>query len=395
MPRGRVRRRWSAAARSAPRCSSRTIDGVFFTGSDATGRAHRRRRSARASSSCSSSSAARTRPTSATTPTRRPRPSRSPTARCTTPARAAARSSASTCTRRSTTPSSPPSSTTVKGFKVGDPMAEDTYIGAITRAPQLDVLDAQVADAKAKGATAAHRRQARSPGTGNWFEPTVFTDVDHRMQLMQEESFGPIIGIQKVKRRRRGAGADERHPLRPHRRRLHAGTRRARAKLLAQVNAGSVYWNCCDRVSPRLPWRGHGDSGVGLTLSTLRHPDLHAAEGLAPAQPLRAGCLFDLDGTLLDGDTRRALVRVPDGRGRAGPRRLRSAQPQRRRALSRRHDRRRPSSAPSTRRRSRAARRRPGPPSASASCRPGCCRASATPPGPWWRAIVTPASGWC
>jgi acyl-CoA reductase-like NAD-dependent aldehyde dehydrogenase len=34
------------------------------------------------------------------------------------------------------------------------------------------------------------------------------------------------------------------------------------------VNAGSVYWNCCDRVSPRLPWSGHGDSGIGLTLST-------------------------------------------------------------------------------------------------------------------------------
>ena len=38
--------------------------------------------------------------------------------------------------------------------------------------------------------------------------------------------------------------------------------------LLAQVNAGTVYWNCCDRVSPRLPWSGVGDSGIGLTLST-------------------------------------------------------------------------------------------------------------------------------
>ena len=37
---------------------------------------------------------------------------------------------------------------------------------------------------------------------------------------------------------------------------------------LSQVNAGSAYWNCCDRVSPRLPWSGHGDSGIGLTLST-------------------------------------------------------------------------------------------------------------------------------
>jgi acyl-CoA reductase-like NAD-dependent aldehyde dehydrogenase len=39
-------------------------------------------------------------------------------------------------------------------------------------------------------------------------------------------------------------------------------------RLLARVRAGSVYWNCCDRVSPRLPWSGMGDSGIGLTLST-------------------------------------------------------------------------------------------------------------------------------
>ena len=38
-------------------------------------------------------------------------------------------------------------------------------------------------------------------------------------------------------------------------------------KVLAQVNAGSVYWNCCDRVSPRLPWSGRGNSGLGFTLS--------------------------------------------------------------------------------------------------------------------------------
>ena len=44
---------------------------------------------------------------------------------------------------------------------------------------------------------------------------------------------------------------------------------RARAeRLLARVNTGTAYWNCCDRVSPRLPWSGLGDSGIGLTLST-------------------------------------------------------------------------------------------------------------------------------
>jgi acyl-CoA reductase-like NAD-dependent aldehyde dehydrogenase len=155
---------------------------------------------------------------------------------------------------------------TVRGMKLGDPLDESTYVGAITRAPQLAVLRSQVDDALAKGAT-LHTGGRTLPGPGNWFEPTVLTAVNHSMALMREESFGPIIGIQKVH------GDDEALALMNHTRYgLTAGvyTRdeaRARA-LLAQVNAGSVYWNCCDRVSPRLPWSGHGDSGVGLTLST-------------------------------------------------------------------------------------------------------------------------------
>ncbi len=155
---------------------------------------------------------------------------------------------------------------TVKTFKVGDPMSVDTYIGALTRAPQLEVLDAQVADAKAKGATLL-LGGARLPGPGNWYAPTVFSDVNHRMELMREESFGPIIGIQKV-----SGDAQAVQLMNDTRYGLTAGvyTRdEARARgLLSQVHAGSVYWNCCDRVSPRLPWSGLGDSGVGLTLST-------------------------------------------------------------------------------------------------------------------------------
>ena len=156
---------------------------------------------------------------------------------------------------------------TVRGFRIGDPTSEETYIGAITRAPQLDVLDAQVADAKAKGATLRIGGQ-RKPGPGNWYEPTVFTNVDHTMELMREESFGPIIGIQKV-----GSDAEALALMNDTRYGLTAGMyakdeARARA-LLGQVRAGTVYWNCCDRVSPRLPWSGHGDSGVGLTLSTM------------------------------------------------------------------------------------------------------------------------------
>jgi len=155
----------------------------------------------------------------------------------------------------------------VKGYRVGDPMDEATYIGAITRRPQLDVLRRQVADARRKGASlllggAAIKRK------GNWFAPTVLADVDHSMLVMREESFGPIIGIQAVADDEAAVGLmnDTEYGL-------TAGvyTRdgaRAR-RILSRVAAGSVYWNCCDRVSPRLPWSGVKHSGIGLTLSTM------------------------------------------------------------------------------------------------------------------------------
>ena len=155
---------------------------------------------------------------------------------------------------------------TVKTFKLGDPTLDTTYFGAITRAPQLDVLAAQVSDAKAKGATLLLGGN-RLPGPGNWYAPTVFSNVNHSMDLMREESFGPIIGIQQV-------GDDDEAVLLMNDSRygLTAGVytpdEASAHAVLSRVNAGSVYWNCCDRVSPRLPWSGYGDSGVGLTLST-------------------------------------------------------------------------------------------------------------------------------
>jgi acyl-CoA reductase-like NAD-dependent aldehyde dehydrogenase len=154
----------------------------------------------------------------------------------------------------------------VKGFRIGDPTDESSYIGPLTRAAQLDVLEAQVADARAKGARLLTGGRRLGP-PGQWFEPTVFGQVNHTMALMREESFGPVIGIQKV------AGDDEAVRLMNDTEYgLTAGVYskdRVRAeRILAQVDAGSVYWNCCDRVSPRLPWSGVKHSGIGLTLST-------------------------------------------------------------------------------------------------------------------------------
>ncbi len=155
---------------------------------------------------------------------------------------------------------------TVKGFVVGDPRDEKTYIGPLARGAQVAVLEEQVADAVQKGARVLVGGKRR-PGKGYWFDPTVLTGVDHTMKVMRDESFGPIIGIQVVKSDDEAvrlmndtdygltAGVYTKDPKRAER-------------LLAQLDAGSAYWNCCDRVSPRLPWTGRRHSGIGSTLGT-------------------------------------------------------------------------------------------------------------------------------
>jgi acyl-CoA reductase-like NAD-dependent aldehyde dehydrogenase len=142
-------------------------------------------------------------------------------------------------------------------------MDDKTYIGPLTRSAQLKVLKNQVADAEAKGGKLLTGGRALE---GNYFQPTVFANVNHTMELMREESFGPLIGIQKVQ--------DDQEALKLMNDTAYGLTagvyspNKARATaLLASANAGSAYWNCCDRVSPRLPWSGRGHSGIGSTLS--------------------------------------------------------------------------------------------------------------------------------
>jgi len=154
----------------------------------------------------------------------------------------------------------------VRKFRRGDPSDDSTYIGPLTRAPQLKVLDDQVKDAVKKGAKVLAGGK-RPKGKGNWFEPTVLVDVDHSMAVMRDESFGPIIGIMPARNDAEAVRLmnDTRYGLTAG---VYTANRSRAERILSQLNAGSVYWNCCDRVSPRLPWSGVGDSGIGLTLST-------------------------------------------------------------------------------------------------------------------------------
>jgi len=153
----------------------------------------------------------------------------------------------------------------VRALVVGDPQDQRTDIGPLARRAQLDVLEAQVADAVTKG---AHLQLGgrRCRGRGYYFEPTVLTNTDHRMALMREESFGPIIGIQAVADDAEATALmnDTEYGLTAA---VYTRDRSRAERILAEVNAGSAYWNCCDRVSPRLPWSGRKHSGLGTTLS--------------------------------------------------------------------------------------------------------------------------------
>ena len=155
---------------------------------------------------------------------------------------------------------------TVREFVVGDPLELNTYIGPLAREQQLGVLDEQVADARAKGAQVLVGGQRDATRSG-WFQPTVLTDVTSEMAVMRDESFGPIIGIQVV-----ASDDDAVRLMNDTEYGLTAGvytkSRERAQRVLREVNAGTVYWNCCDRVSPPLPWTGRKHSGIGSTLST-------------------------------------------------------------------------------------------------------------------------------
>jgi len=155
----------------------------------------------------------------------------------------------------------------VKSYQLGDPTKEGVYFGPLARKEQLDVLAGQVEDAVAKGAEVLTGGKKKE-GKGYYFEPTVLVNVNHSMQVMKEESFGPIIGIQKVQDDAEAIALmqDTEYGLTAA---VYADHEATATQILSQINTGSAYWNCCDRVSANLPWSGRGHSGIGATLSYL------------------------------------------------------------------------------------------------------------------------------
>lgn len=153
----------------------------------------------------------------------------------------------------------------VGSWKLGSPTEQGIYLGPLSRKEQVKFLQAQVDDAVQKGAKVLTGGPSSLP-TGFYFQPTVLVNVNHSMSVMREESFGPVIGIMKVKNDEEAVELmkDTEYGLTAS---VYSSSQNHAEKILRQINAGTGYWNCCDRVSAAVPWSGRNHSGFGATLS--------------------------------------------------------------------------------------------------------------------------------
>lgn len=152
-----------------------------------------------------------------------------------------------------------------KKLVTGNPIDKATEIGPVSRKEQLAVLNEQVEDAIQKGGkvvSGGHRAQ----GKGYFFEPTVVVNANHDMKIMMDESFGPVIGLQKVKDDDEAVELMKDTPYGLTAAVYSRSFERAE-HVMKEMDTGTVYWNCCDRVSAALPWSGRKNSGLGATLS--------------------------------------------------------------------------------------------------------------------------------
>ena len=172
----------------------------------------------------------------------------------------------------------------VSAYKMGDPLDSSTYLGPLTRPQQAEVLSFQVFSSinrstscylsrcKIKDAVSKKAnlllggKPTKVPGIkATYFEPTVLVDCNHTMEVMKEESFGPIIPIQPVEDDEEAIELlnDCQYGLTNG---VYCKSKERALPILKQLNSGTVYWNACDRVTPVLPWTGRKGSGIGSTL---------------------------------------------------------------------------------------------------------------------------------
>ncbi len=155
-------------------------------------------------------------------------------------------------------------------YKLGNPTLADTNLGPMVRTSAADAVRAQIAEAVKKGAKALidEKRFPASKAGTPYLAPQILVNVDHSMKIMSEETFGPAVGIMKVRSDDEAVKLmnDSAYGLTAA---IWTSDEAAAAKLGAQIETGTVFMNRCDYLDPALAWTGVKDTGRGCTLSAL------------------------------------------------------------------------------------------------------------------------------
>jgi acyl-CoA reductase-like NAD-dependent aldehyde dehydrogenase len=161
-----------------------------------------------------------------------------------------------------------------KNYVVGSPLEQATTMGPMAQARFADLIREQKAEALRKGARAHINMKVADDKAGSpYLAPEVLTQVDHQMSVMREESFGPIVGIMKVRDDEEAIALMNDSPYGLTASIWTRDTEHAVA-IGNRVETGTVFMNRCDYLDPALVWTGVKDTGKGVALSALGYDHL-------------------------------------------------------------------------------------------------------------------------
>lgn len=155
----------------------------------------------------------------------------------------------------------------VKGYKLGNPLDEATTLGPMANKRFAREVREQISEAVAQGAV-AHIDKFEEDDGGAYLTPQILTNVDHTMRVMREESFGPVVGIMKVKDDAQAIELmnDSEFGLTAS---LWTNDIERAEKVGNAIETGTVFMNRCDYLDPALCWTGCKDTGRGGGLSVI------------------------------------------------------------------------------------------------------------------------------
>ncbi|MER9886307.1 aldehyde dehydrogenase family protein [Mesorhizobium sp. M0114] len=161
-----------------------------------------------------------------------------------------------------------------RNYVVGNPLDQATTMGPMAQARFADLIREQKAEALRKGAKAHIDMKVANDRQGSpYLAPEVLTQVDHQMSMMREESFGPIVGIMKVRHDEEAIALMNDSPYGLTASIWTRDTDHA-AAIGDRVETGTVFMNRCDYLDPALVWTGVKDTGKGAALSAIGYDNL-------------------------------------------------------------------------------------------------------------------------